>query len=617
MARTTLKRAPPARNMNVLSSKRTFGATWRFLTRSEKRQAAIVLASALLNSLLGLSSILGVVPFFRLLIEPDPLDPGSFVGGLLRGLGIETELSAVLLMGLAVVGIIAVKNGYGIAHQRLVNRFCARIEARAATRVLTYVVTAPFAWYVQQNTSLLRDIVMSDVVEWSRAFVRPTLNLANDMFLLLLAVGTLVVVTPVAGAIVTIGGGAVALALLAVASPRVMLATRRKRQHSIVAGVAASEAINGGRDVRTSNAGTVLIDEFSRHFSIYSYSDGDVRQWQFIPRSGIEVVGLSALIGVAIGAILVGMERMQIATVLAVYALIAVRLIPLLGEVARGVASVRESMHRSQHLMTMFERIRTAPYTPPGVVEFADWRQLNLRKVAFQYEGAELLAVSEIDLTIERGRSYGLVGSSGAGKSTLADLIAGLIQPTGGELAVDGIAITPKGLSSWRLDVAYVSQHPILFDTSLADNISLGDRSSDAEVRLAFAISQAGLGGVIEGLPQGVETILGDRGVLLSGGQRQRVAIARALYQRAGVLILDEATSALDSLTEAEITDAIRRLRGQMTVIVIAHRLSTVTHCDEIILLNRGQITARGSHEELLSRSADYFAFVSAQSVIH
>lgn len=248
---------------------------------------------------------------------------------------------------------------------------------------------------------------------------------------------------------------------------------------------------------------------------------------------------------------------------------------------------------------------------------FEKWKEVALVDVSYRYFDSENLALDNINLSIKRGCSYGLVGASGAGKSTLADIIASLLTPTAGVLAVDGAPIAdPETLAAWRARVSYVAQHPVIFDSTLADNITLGAPPSvDRDQRLASAVAAAGLAPVVNFLERKLDTQIGDRGTRLSGGQRQRVAIARSIFQQAELLILDEATSALDSLTERDIGEAIEALRGQVTIVAIAHRLSTVMHCDEIVLLDRGRIVARGSHAELMTSSEEYRRFVEAQSI--
>ena len=226
--------------------------------------------------------------------------------------------------------------------------------------------------------------------------------------------------------------------------------------------------------------------------------------------------------------------------------------------------------------------------------------------VGYVYAPASRPAVTDVNLTIEQGQSIGIVGPTGAGKSTLLDLLLGLIEPTSGRLLVDDSDVS-RAPRAWQRQIGYVSQTPYLMDDSLRRNIAFGLPSDTIdEQHLRAAVSAAQLDDVVVTLPQGLDTPVGDRGVRLSGGQRQRVAIARALYRDPAVLVLDEATAALDLETEREVSRAIDALRGSRTVVVVAHRLSTVRRCDRIVVLKAGRVAAVGSYTELLATDSQF-----------
>jgi ATP-binding cassette subfamily C protein len=225
---------------------------------------------------------------------------------------------------------------------------------------------------------------------------------------------------------------------------------------------------------------------------------------------------------------------------------------------------------------------------------------LTCDDVSFQYEDAPAPALDHVSFTIQRGQSIGIVGPTGAGKSTLVDVLLGLLVPTSGRVLVDGQPLDGRE-RAWQRQIGYVSQDVYLLDDTLRRNIAFGipDGAID-EGRLARAVSQARLDEVVTGLPSKLETVIGENGVRLSGGQRQRVAIARALYHDPPVLVFDEATAALDSQTEREVTEAIAAVHGTRTVIAIAHRLSTVKNCDQLIYLRDGKLAGIGTYQELL-----------------
>jgi ABC-type multidrug transport system fused ATPase/permease subunit len=227
-------------------------------------------------------------------------------------------------------------------------------------------------------------------------------------------------------------------------------------------------------------------------------------------------------------------------------------------------------------------------------------------KVSYHYPNHERLVLDHVSVAIDRGTSLGVVGSTGAGKSTLIDLVLGLLSPTSGTISVDGIDVFANRIA-WQRRLGVVSQSVFLLDDTLRRNVAFGLPDGDIDdQRVAEAIDAAHLGDFVESLPEGVETVVGERGARLSGGQRQRVAIARALYRRPEVIVFDEGTSALDNLTESAIMSALEALHGDRTLIIVAHRLTTVRRCDQIVLLENGRVIDTGTYDDLVERSASF-----------
>jgi ABC-type multidrug transport system fused ATPase/permease subunit len=290
---------------------------------------------------------------------------------------------------------------------------------------------------------------------------------------------------------------------------------------------------------------------------------------------------------------------------LGVVAFSVMRLLPALQQIYSSLASIRGATAVLDHIHADYTAARTVP--PPAPAAAAPrldlTRDLALSGIGYAYPGAGRPALSDLTLTIPARRTIGIVGGTGAGKTTLVDIILGLLTPQAGEIRVDGTALTPATLRAWQDTLGYVPQSIYLTDASIAANIAFGvppEAIDMAAVERAARIA-ALHDFVAAELPRGYDTVVGERGVRLSGGQRQRIGIARAVYRDPSVLILDEATSALDNITERVVMEAVANLQGEKTVILIAHRLTTVRGCDAILMMERGRVVDIGTYDELVA----------------
>jgi ATP-binding cassette subfamily C protein len=326
-----------------------------------------------------------------------------------------------------------------------------------------------------------------------------------------------------------------------------------------------------------------------------------------VPRLGMEVIfavgGLSVLGFHA----LTGEDSLTAAPLLAIYAYGTLRLRPAFNRIPALIAEIRwceAPVDRLYQDYTALLDAASAPDLAVGRAAFSD--RLLVERVSFAYDGAPEPALRDIDLTIARGESVGIVGATGAGKTTLMDLIIGLIVPTAGRVTVDGRDLREIA-PAWQQQIGYVPQSIYLIDDSIRRNIALGlpDAAID-EARVRAAVTMANLDDVVSGLPGGLDGTVGEQGIRLSGGQRQRIGIARALYHDPAVLVFDEATSSLDSVTEMEVIRAVEALQGRKTLIVIAHRLSTVRTCQRLIFLSGGRLQAMGRFDELLRSNLEF-----------
>ncbi len=592
-------------------------ATVALMTPRERLRALGLIASMNVNAILNLVGLSSMVPFVHLVLDASPLEGNALMARWLRWVGFADPNTALLAVGGSVVALVLIKNLYTLIHTGWINRLGADAELRMSSDLLRRVAEAPYDWLATQNAMVLRELALGRTSEWARSTIRTLLQLASDCIFLLFTVILIVAVSPATGLAATLGALCIAVALIWICRRFIVRHAEQKRVNARLGLVAATEAILGGRDVRMSRAGDLLVKAYARAQRQFGLADMRNRQWQLVPNLGLEVIAILALIGISLSAMWSGAARSDIAALLALYAVVAIRAIPVVGKIVTSIALVASSIPAVAELRDFIGRL-----PPPAERDtqqsdrFDGWQRLVLERVGYTYPGKTQAALGPIDLVLERGKSIGIVGASGAGKSTLIDLLVGLLRPTSGTISVDDAKLEGAAQIAWRARIGYVTQTPFMLDGTMAENIEFGmPHTPDSDERCHAAAITAGLETLLAGLPAGLATQLGDRGVMLSGGQRQRVAIARALYRNADLLVLDEATSALDSVTEREITDSIAGLHGKLTIVIVAHRLSTALHADEIVVLDEGRIAARGPHAELMSVSKIYRRLVEAQTL--
>ena len=583
---------------------------WTLLTPRERRLGFFMAGSVVMNSLFQTVALAGIVPFVQVVMEPNGFETIAWARAMRDYFGLQSERELLLGVGLALLALVIIKNTYALFHVGLQNWYAASCEIRLGSDLLGGVLRAPYGFTLSRNSALIREIILGHTTQWSRGFMRAMFQLVNNALFTAMVMAVLIYSSPLAGLVVCAAAGLLSWAMFRLIRPSILANSDAKRIAIGEAGIIGTQAVAGIKDVKMTGSEGFFETLFGAAFRRYSMADARMRVWQGIPPLGIEIVGYGALILLCLVVVAGGEARGEIASLIALYALAAVRVLPAITQIIASFGVLLSSLPFIGEILAFRGDMGVADEAAAGGAPAADWRVMRIEDLEYRYPNARQVALGGITLTIERGRAYGLVGPSGAGKSTLVDLLAGLYEPSGGAIQIDGRRLG----GAWRLRVGYVAQDPFLLDGTLKENIVFGqDASAADQKRLDAAIEAANLRPLIDELEHGLNSIVGERGAKLSGGQRQRIAIARALYRDIDLLILDEATSALDGLSEREVSDAIARLAGALTVVVIAHRLATVTHCHEIWVLDEGRLVGVGGHGSLLRSCPLYGALAEVQ----
>jgi ABC-type multidrug transport system fused ATPase/permease subunit len=596
----------------------------QLLTRTERLQ---LLALGVAMLVVGIGEMLGVasvLPFMQLIADPGALQADSLIARIAQRLGFVSKQDALFASGVFLLVIIALNNLLSAGTQWLVQRYSWALNHRLSTDLLRSYLEQPYAFFLGRNTSDLNRTLLAAVNSVVTGVVIPALQAATRAITAVLIIGVAALADLQMALLLglVIGGayGAV-YGILKRSQHRMGWEQFNNNGRRFLI---AQEALGGIKDVKMLGREAEFLrrfDEPSRRYSVAAAHNQIVGR---IPRYALETIAIGAIMAVLLFAIRNGKDVGTLLPQLTLYAFAAFRLMPALNELFANVIQIRfntaalESLH---HDLTerwqsgAIARPATVATAPVAASPDASAPLVELRDVGFRYAESDRQTLEGISLRVEPRQVIGLVGTTGAGKTTIVDLILGLLQPTSGEIRIDGVVLTEASSRSWRMRCGYVPQVVFLSDDTIAANIAFGIPDSEIDpkaVRRAAEIAQ--LHEFVEGLSEGYATVIGERGVRLSGGQRQRIGIARALYHDPDVLVMDEATNALDSVTETAVIDTINSLARQKTLIVIAHRLSTVRECDCIYLLDGGRVASQGTFAELFQNDARFRAMAGESS---
>jgi ABC-type multidrug transport system fused ATPase/permease subunit len=455
--------------------------------------------------------------------------------------------------------------------------------------------------------------VFNDVLSWSSGGVRGTISIVGHASLLGLVAIVVLSATALGGLIGMAIIGSMAMAIMLLIRSRV----RRLSEFSRVAAARsysfASEFLGGIKDVKLSGREPAFVRIYGDSFDTYGAAMGNLKLLQAIPPLALLFLGQSGIILIALILWKMGRSSGEIAAEMALVLLVTARVIPAVTRLAGEVGTlwnVVPNVEGVQSLMRQLPPAADRDGAPDSRADWENWRRLELDNVGYQYSSERGIAVDGVTVTVERGKSYGIAGPTGAGKTTLVDLMLGLLFPMSGSIQVDGVALNAANARAWQKKIGYVPQAPLIADDSLLANVAFGVPAGDVDEDHAVrCLKLANLAEVLESVT--LHGPLGERGNRLSGGQRQRVAIARALYDKPDILVLDEATSALDTLSERAVLEALDNLHGKVTTITVAHRLSTIERCDQVLVLDRGHLVASGPYATL-TRTSDLFSSMAA-----
>jgi len=585
----------------------------------EKWQLLVLFVSVLLMAFFQTLGVVSILPFMSVIMQPEIIESNRWLNWLYNSLGFTSVNSFIIFIGILMLLIIIIGNLSSVLATWLKVRFVWRKNHNISSALLKKYLSLPYVYFLTQNTADLSKNILSEVNILTANFILPLIDIMVKGFvaigILSMLLFTDIYITILSAIIL---GGSYALIYFYFHNKLKINGAKRLKENTLRFKT-AGEALSGIKDIKVTGREAFFYYRYSKHSREYS----NLQAWDTlvgsIPKYFLEILAFGGIVTLVLYFISTAGNVNKVIPMVSFFTFAAYRLMPALQVVFAAFTRIRFSQatvnriiedlsekggFSEQFLVYEKEPIKPMPFN----------NSIQLKEVSYNYPNTNTNTnkpvIHGLSLSIQRNTSIGLVGPTGAGKTTLVDIILGLLTPQKGEFFVDEVKIDENNILNWQKNLGYVPQYIYLSDDTIMNNIAFGisgEKINRKAVEYAARISNLH-DFIISELPNGYETIVGERGIRLSGGERQRVGIARALYHDPEVLVLDEATSSLDGITESAVFEAINNVAKLKTMIIIAHRLTTVKNCDIIYLINKGKIIAQGTYNELMSSSASFRA---------
>lgn len=560
--------------------------------RKQKAGLLLLLIAIIVGTFLELAGVTAIMPFIDVVMNPETIDRKWYLKIPYESLNFQNTTVFIIFVAVVLIAVYILKNVYLCFMYYAQYRFTYDNRRKVATRMLNAYLKQPYSYHrIHPSSELMRNI--STDTERMFDCVLSILQLFTEGCVCVV----LVVYLFIMDKSITIGVGAI-LSLFVLVFYRgfkkyLNYVGNENRKYAARITQWLQQSFGGIKEAKILEREDYFLNQFDYNYKKSASYDRKYRFLQVAPRPIMEMVFVAAILAVIIVKLLNGTQSAYFVSTLSVFAIAAFRLMPSMNRITNYMSVLmftKGSVEKVYHDLQEVERLEKNKPMETADVSLELKKEIQIRNLSFRYPDASENVLENISFTIPKNRSIAFIGPSGAGKTTLADIILGVLEPTAGQICVDGIDIQ-NCMSAWHKNIGYIPQSIYLMDASIRENVAFGIPEEQIdETCLRRALEEAQLKEFVDSLPEGLDTVIGESGVRLSGGQRQRIGIARALYNDPDVLVLDEATSALDNETEKAVMDAIDRLAGNKTLIIIAHRLTTITNCDVIYEVKDRQI---------------------------
>ncbi len=563
------------------------------LDDKDKKRAYLILADILLASVLETAGVGMIIPLITAIATPDQLKSNAIIANLMSQFGITTNHQLILFIGISLALFYVLKNLFLVFSSYIQNSFRYNMQTKLSVRMLKAYLSHPYQFFVDTNSAVIMRGIGGDVGSVKDALEVIFNTLTQTLTLIMIA--AFLIYTDWLMALMFLSLSLVCIWLLIYGlKRRVSFLGKEQRTREEDTTRYSRELLDGIKEIFASRKQEVFLDTYNNAFSAKSKVNIAYFTILDIPNRLIETSFIIGIVAIILVRSSMGVDMSMFVPRLAAFALAGIKILPSMSVISKSMTQLifqKPGVDEAYSNIIKYENvgswdIKDNPEKEPFV-------SLELKNVRWKYNGSDEEVLNGIDLKVKAGESVGIIGGSGSGKTTLIDLILGLYIPQSGEITVNGVRVN-EFQGNWNQLVSYVQQNVFLLDDTIRKNIAFGEADSDIDdERVWKALKAAQIDDFVRESGKGLDTIVGEKGVRFSGGQRQRVAIARALYFDSDIIIFDEATAALDNETEAAVMDAINTLRGEKTLIIVAHRLSTIKKCDRVYEVKDGQLTLK------------------------
>ena len=577
------------------------------LDNREKKRLGIVMLGAILMGIIEIVGVSSIMPFIAVASNPSLIQTNEYLHWCYIFFGFDSERSFLIALGMLMFASVILRNGFSAILMYVQVRFTQSCRHSLSLKLFKYYLSQNYAFFLGKNSYEFSKNINIEIEYIINGTILQLVNIMTFGIQILLLGVFLFVVNPLSSLFI--------FALIAFIYAVIFLGTKRKLNRlgeerfnlNTERNRVVNEAFWGIKDVKISGNEQIFHDSFRPVSHRLARNVASEEVIGVLPKYALEVAGFSAIILLIMILILQSDGSFSNAiTSITMYAYAGYRLMPVMQQFFRSVTKLKYSASGTELIIAEFELKKTAhPLPELNITALPFARTIALEHIVYTYPGKEHPVLKDISLEIKANSLVGFCGTTGSGKTTTVDIILGLLTPDSGSLSVDGVAISQENLNAWQKNIGYVPQNIYLSNASITSNIAFGIPESDIDfeaVKRAAQMAQIHdfIANELEG---GYDTKVGERGICLSGGQRQRIGIARALYTNPSVLVMDEATSALDDKTETDVMSAINHLAGKKTIILIAHRITTLQNCNVIFQVTGGKLTASGTYEQLFSKN--------------